>query len=131
MRGRGIRTLTRTRTRTLNPHPHLHLHPHSDSLVTSVQLNIPVMVRYVLIPGLTDTAYDVAWLATFAKDHPNVTQIDVLPYHTLGVHKWAMVGLKYPMEGQRSPTVEETKEFVRAVEERVGKGVRIQATGIA
>jgi len=95
------------------------------------QMGIPMWIRYVLIPGMTDGDFDVAWLAQFCKDHRCVQQIDVLPYHTLGVHKWEAMGLRYPLEGQRSPTRAEVRGFMdRLHAEMGGLGVSVIATGV-
>lgn len=58
--------------------------------------------------------------------------MDILPYHTLGVHKWEVMGLEYPLTGQRSPTKDEVKSFMGKLEDKIrGMGVEIIATGVA
>ena len=60
--------------------------------------NIPVWIRYVLVPGITDGVQDLLALGRFLNTLDNIQQLDVLPYHTLGVFKWKELGLSYPLE---------------------------------
>lgn len=66
---------------------------------------IPLHVRYVLVPGLTDTAADVAGVARFAASLGNVERVDVLPFHKLGAVKYAALGLAFPLADTPTPTV--------------------------
>ena len=67
-------------------------------------------MRYVLVEGETDTDEDMARLVQFAKDHPNVEKVDLLPYHSLGLGKWRSEGLEYPMEGVRQYPADKAAE---------------------
>lgn len=67
---------------------------------------IPVWVRHVLVPGLTDFDEDLIRLADFIKTLNNVKKIEVLPYHKLGVYKWETLGLEYKLKGVEPPTNE-------------------------
>ena len=44
----------------------------------------PIWVRFVLVPGLTDDAKDIAQIATFAASLGNVERVEVLPFHQMG-----------------------------------------------
>lgn len=68
--------------------------------------NIPVWVRHVLVPGITDNTDDLKQLKDFINELNNVEKIEVLPYHKLGVYKWKALGLRYPLEGVEPPTAE-------------------------
>ena len=35
-----------------------------------------------------------------------VERVEVLPYHTLGVHKWKTLGIPYELEGITTPSKE-------------------------
>lgn len=70
---------------------------------------IPVWVRHVLIPGVTDIDEDLHRLGEFIQTLSNVQKIDVLPYHELGVYKWQELGLEYPLAGVNPPTEERVK----------------------
>jgi len=68
---------------------------------------VPLWVRHVLVPGLTDDADGLRSLDAFVKTLPTVRRVEVLPYHTLGLFKWQNLGIPYPLEGVRVPTEEE------------------------
>ncbi len=58
---------------------------------------ITVWLRYVLVPGISDSEADMrAWGAEFGG-YENIQRVEILPYHTLGVHKYAAMGLDYAL----------------------------------
>lgn len=67
--------------------------------------SVPLWVRQVILPGWNDTAEDIASLLGYIKG-ANVKKIELLPYHTLGVHKWEALGLSYPLTGLCPPSEE-------------------------
>ncbi|MFD0867885.1 MULTISPECIES: pyruvate formate-lyase-activating protein [Paenibacillus] len=67
---------------------------------------VPVWIRHVLVPGITDARQDLERLADFIQTLDNVERIEVLPYHKLGVYKWKTLGLEYPLEQVEPPTQE-------------------------
>lgn len=71
--------------------------------------NKDMWLRFVLIPGITDDSVDLENWRKFADTLKSVKKIEVLPYHTLGVHKYAEMGLKYRLEGVKEPTKDEIK----------------------
>ncbi|SDF43201.1 pyruvate formate lyase activating enzyme [Sporolituus thermophilus DSM 23256] len=72
--------------------------PIGENLRTAVGC-APVTVRYVVIPGLTDTAADFAALADLLHGLPRPVSVELLPYHTLGRAKWEGLGRRYPLAG--------------------------------
>lgn len=67
------------------------------------------MDRHVIVPTINLDKEDLIKTKEFIDTLNNVERVDVLPYHTLGVHKYKDLGLKYPLEGVRTPTSEEIK----------------------
>lgn len=67
---------------------------------------IPMWVRFVLVPGLTDDIEIVAPIAAFAAELGNVARVDVLPFHQMGRFKWEKLGLDYTLADVEPPTVE-------------------------
>lgn len=71
--------------------------------------NKKVWIRHVIVPTINLDKDDLIKTKEFIDTLNNVERVDVLPYHTLGVHKYKELGLKYPLEGVRTPTSEEIK----------------------
>jgi pyruvate formate lyase activating enzyme len=64
----------------------------------------PVWVRFVLIPGLTDSPEDISYIAKFAASLGNVERVDVLPFHQMGRFKWKELKLSYALDDVEPPT---------------------------
>jgi pyruvate formate lyase activating enzyme len=78
---------------------------------------LPIWVRYVLVPGLTDDPDDIAKTAAFAGDLGNVERVDVLPFHQMGKYKWEKLGLEYKLANTSPPNnelVEQTCALFRS-----------------
>ena len=73
----------------------------------------PMWVRFVLVPGLTDDAADIARIAAFAAELGNVERVDVLPFHQLGRYKWKDLGIPYELERTEPPTEDAIEAAVR------------------
>lgn len=71
---------------------------------------IPVWIRYVLVPGYTDSEEDLRLAAEFIKELENVKKVEVLPYHCMGAYKWEKLGEKYPLEGVKEPDPAQVKK---------------------
>ena len=69
-------------------------------------------LRYVLIPEITNTPELLHQMGVYFKDYTTIEQIEVLPYHKLGIHKWEALGWEYPLKDARENTKQELKEAV-------------------
>ncbi len=66
-------------------------------------------IRHVLVPGITDDEKDLLLMRKYIDSLATVEKVEILPYHTLGVVKWAESGMDYPLQGVPVPTDEETE----------------------
>ena len=72
---------------------------------------VAIWVRFVLVPGLTDAPEHVAQVADLAAElAPIVERVEVLPYHRLGVDKYAALGRAYPLLDTPTPTRESVEQ---------------------
>ena len=56
-----------------------------------------VWIRQVIIPGVNDTETYIKELSRFIKDNiKNVTRVDFLPYHKMGLEKYEKLGIVSP-----------------------------------
>lgn len=70
---------------------------------------IPMWIRQVLIPGITDDENDLKNLKEFISHLKTVEKVELLPYHNLGKFKWEALGKKYELENVMPPSSEEIK----------------------
>lgn len=82
------------------------------------EINKPVWIRHVLVPGWSDFDEDLDSLGSFIDTLSNVERVEVLPYHTLGKFKWENLGLKYRLEDVRPPS----EERIKNAEKRIHAG---------
>ena len=70
--------------------------------------SIPIWLRYVLVPELTDDADNIEEVASFAASlKGGVQRVDVLPFHKMGEKKWEELGLDYKLKDTCPPTHEQ------------------------
>lgn len=66
--------------------------------------NIPMWIRYVLVPGYTDNEEDIKNLRRFLDTLDNIKKIEVLPYHSMGAAKYEKLKLDYKLKDVEPPT---------------------------
>ena len=58
-----------------------------------------VVIRMPIIPGVNDSRENVEAAGRFISSLGNVVQVQLLPYHTTGVEKYARLGIPYSLPG--------------------------------
>lgn len=71
---------------------------------------IPMWVRFVLVPTLTDDIADIKRLRDFIGSLKNVVKIEVLPYHTMGEKKYSELQIGYRLKGIEAPIKEQVEQ---------------------
>ena len=64
---------------------------------------IPVWIRYVVVPGYTDSEEDVAAMAKYLRTLSNIQRVGLLPFHKIGEIKWEAMGLPYKLKDTPTP----------------------------
>ena len=81
------------------------------------EMNKKLWIRVVIIPGINDTKEYINELIDFIKPLKNVEKIEFLPYHTLGVHKYDKLGIKYPLKDIPDMDKDKCKELENMLKE--------------
>ena len=71
---------------------------------------VPVWVRFVLVPGLTDDRENIERVAEIASSIPSLERVEVLPFHQMGRDKWETLGFDYKLEDTKPPSAEVTEQ---------------------
>ena len=99
----------------IDPVAHKELTGHDNARILAfarylAKKNVPVWIRHVVVPGITDDPGQLTRLGEFMGTLPNVTALDVLPYHIMGVTKYRELGIPYPLEGVEPATREQARK---------------------
>ncbi len=101
-------------------HQRLTGHSNEHPLAFARHLNekgIPMWIRHVLVPGLTDGEAELRALGQFLKPFSNLQKIEVLPYHTMGKPKYEAAGRPYPLEGVPAATEAQAATAMAIIEQ--------------
>lgn len=72
--------------------------------------NIPMWLRYVLVPGYTNQReFLEKWGQHFTK-YRNIKRVEILPFHTYGFYKYKELGIENPLKDCPVPTQEQIQE---------------------
>ena len=96
----------------INPERHESLTGRSNSQTLATakwfeQNEKPFWLRYVLVPGISDFEEDIRALGEHFKGYKMLQRVEVLPYHTLGIHKYETMGQEYQLKDTPTNTPEQ------------------------
>ena len=63
-----------------------------------VTKHLPVTLRYVVIPGVTNLPEDLQALIDLIHSLPKLVSVELLPYHTYGRQKWQALQMNYTLD---------------------------------
>ena len=109
-------------------HKKLTGHPNINILDFAKYLsekNIPVWIRHVVVPGITNDEKYLTQLGKFLATLKNIKALDVLPYHDMAIPKYENLGIEYPLKGIPPLTKEEAIKardiILNSIKETLGK----------
>ena len=81
-----------------------------DFLNIAQKQKVPLWIRHVVVPDITDSKEHFEKLASIINDINYIEKIELLPYHTLGVNKYETMGIKYRLKDTEPMSKEKIKE---------------------
>lgn len=82
-----------------------------ENLRTLVKLGKKVVIRFPLIPGITDKEKNLIDIINFMQDLPGLDQINILPYHRIAGAKYEKLKLENKMRGVMPYSSEKINEI--------------------
>lgn len=92
-----------------NLHPHLTgcTRQNNHRFLEYLQANgKAVWIRHVVTPGINDDDAHLNAVAEYVSHYSVVERVEILPYHTLGKHKYDELGIPYALDGVPDLTLE-------------------------
>lgn len=110
----------------INPQKHIKLTGmKQDNVINFARYlerkEIPVQIRHVVVPNLTDNEKELEQLGYFVGGLKNVKSVELLPYHSMGLKKYEELNMKYPLYGTPDMDKNNLKPFYDAVRKGILK----------
>ena len=86
----------------------------------TADVNVPIWVRHVVVPTITDNADRHYRLGFFLGSLRNLQAVDCLPYHVMGVAKYKELGITYRLDGIPAAT----KDLAAKASKTVVEGIK-------
>lgn len=86
-----------------------------DFLQLTVQKEIPLWIRQVIVPGINDTAENVLALKKVLSGFPNVVNVELLPFRTLCKSKYEDMNIPFPLSNTpdcSKETIEDLTQYL-------------------
>ncbi len=93
------------------------LEPTLDFSKYLAEKEIPTWIRYVLVPGITDSDDLIEKHAEYVAGLKNVVKVEVLPFHKLGEPKYENLGMQFALKHVSPPSqerIENAKNIYRS-----------------
>lgn len=87
----------------------------------------PFWIRYVLVPGWTDQEEHLEALGAYLQRFRFLERLEILPYHTLGMHKYKELKEGYRLTGVLPPTAGEIDKAERILKKYLNAKVFIRS----
>lgn len=118
--------------KNIDANKHLKYTGVSNELILKNALKIAksgtqIIVRVPVIPGFNADEKSIYDIAQFAKKLETVNEVHLLPYHKLGVNKYACIGRKYKIDDKVVPPKEEIMEKFKTIVENIGLNCNVGA----
>jgi pyruvate formate lyase activating enzyme len=118
----------------MNPKVHRKLTGVDNKLILSnlskiAGYSVPVVVRMPVVPRYNDAVVNVREMAVYLRGIKNVSRVELLPYHRLGISKYRKMEMHYPLPNVKPPTSRRLR-LLKEVVESEGLECRIEGDGV-
>lgn len=78
-----------------------------ETLVQLDALKKEVILRCPIIPSINDTDFQFDSIRRVKTSHNNISSVEIMPYHNIGVQKWTNTAMEYSLNEIPVPTQEQ------------------------
>jgi pyruvate formate lyase activating enzyme len=96
------------------------------NLETLGRVHANIWIRVPIVPGLNDDPAELEALAVFASGIRGVREVNLLPYHKIGVQKHRRLGQRSPLDELPEPSPERVNEALATFQ---SKGLKTRVGG--
>jgi pyruvate formate lyase activating enzyme len=82
-----------------------------DNLQKLSRTKAHIIVRIPLIPGVNDDVKNIELSSVFLAGLPFLDEVELMPYHEIGLEKYQALGMKYKLNDIRPTTGQHIEEI--------------------
>ncbi len=86
---------------------------------------VEIHIRIPLVPSINDTRENLLSVLNFCKNRKKLQEIELLPYHRLGIETYKHLGLKYKLSHITVPTLSRIRELYEFMSSN-SQGIKIK-----
>ncbi len=76
-----------------------------EFLKLTQEMNIPLWIRHVVVPGLTDSEDNILNIYNIAKQFSNFKKLELLPFRKICMSKYTALGIDFPLKNYNECSV--------------------------
>ncbi len=86
------------------------------------EMGVPLWVRHVVVPNLTDGRGHILKIAALARQYSNLQKLELLPFRKICLTKYEQMGLPFPLRDYDECPEEKIRALYKLTEERSSSG---------
>lgn len=87
-------------------------------------LQIPLWIRHVVVPNLTDGTEHILKIAEIAARFTNLQRLELLPFRKMCMTKYKAMGIAFPLSDYEECTDEKIQELYRIIKSNLPKAAK-------
>jgi pyruvate formate lyase activating enzyme len=92
--------------------------PVLEFLKLTEEMRVPLWIRHVVVPSLTDSQESILQIASLAKQFSNVQKLELLPFRKICSAKYSALGIPFPMENYEECSQSKIQSLYKLIEEK-------------
>lgn len=78
-------------------------------------LGIPLWIRHVVVPGLTDSPENIRKIGRISASFSNLEKVELLPFKKICMSKYEQMGIEFPLKDHEACSPEKIRELEKLI----------------
>lgn len=84
-----------------------------------------IILRCIIVPGINDNEAHFKSIASLTGKIPGIGKIELMPYHSLGAHKYMRLNMNYPLASSPAINSEQCRKWKIQIEKYSNKKIQV------
>ena len=79
------------------------------------EADVPLWIRHVVVPGLTDSKEHIQKIAEISRSYNNLEKLELLPFKKICENKYEELGMEFPLKDHAACSEQKIKELEKII----------------